>query len=94
MGKCDFTINGVKEKCASWVFDTTYYKTTLTEEVSTRPVTRFLMEKLEIFKLKQWGMVCDKALWRANVQTIYFSGILVGSLVLGILSDKYAKITV
>jgi MFS family permease len=36
-------------------------------------------------------MVCDKSFWRANVQTIYFSGVLVGSFVLGILSDRFGR---
>jgi hypothetical protein len=34
-------------------------------------------------------MVCEKAVRRGTLQAIYFSGYLVGSLVLGILADKW-----
>ena len=34
-------------------------------------------------------MICDKTFWRASVQTVYFSGYLVGSIVMGILADKF-----
>lgn len=36
---------------------------------------------------EQWQMVCDKASWRSNVQMVYFSGYLVGSIIMGILAD-------
>lgn len=37
------------------------------------------------------SMVCDRKYLRVNLQNIYFSGYLVGSLVLGILADKFGR---
>jgi hypothetical protein len=37
-------------------------------------------------------MVCDRTFLRANVQSFYFVGYLVGSLVLGYLSDKFVNL--
>ena len=37
-------------------------------------------------------MVCDKTVWRASIQTVYFGGHLVGSLIMGILADQFVKI--
>lgn len=34
-------------------------------------------------------MVCDRKVWRTHVQTVYFSGLLFGSFLIGLLSDKY-----
>ena len=36
-------------------------------------------------------MVCDRSIFRSKVQSIYFLGYLVGSLVLGNFSDKYGR---
>lgn len=36
-------------------------------------------------------MVCDRSFFRSNVQSIYFCGYLVGSLVLGNLADKFGR---
>ena len=55
------------EKCDEWVFDETFYQSTLTED---------------------WSMVCDKSFLRGAVQTVYFMGYLIGSIVMGILADK------
>ena len=32
-------------------------------------------------------MICDKSFWGGHLQSVYFSGYLVGSLILGILAD-------
>lgn len=40
---------------------------------------------------EQWSMVCDRSGWIGSVQTVYFAGYLVGSLVLGILADKFGR---
>ena len=31
--KCSYYINDTRHECSDWVFDKTFYKTTLTEEV-------------------------------------------------------------
>ncbi len=36
---------------------------------------------------EDWSMVCDRTFYRQNVQMVYFSGYIVGSLVLGYLAD-------
>lgn len=33
-------------------------------------------------------MVCDKTILNANLQTTFFSGVLIGSFVFGVLADK------
>ncbi|RNA19574.1 organic cation transporter isoform X1 [Brachionus plicatilis] len=40
---------------------------------------------------EEWNMVCDRSIFRSKVQSIYFIGYLVGSLVLGNLSDRYGR---
>lgn len=40
---------------------------------------------------EEWSMVCDKAIWRNNLQTVYFAGYLVGSIVMGILADHFGR---
>jgi len=37
---------------------------------------------------EQWSMVCTRASWRSTAQMVYFSGYLVGSIIMGILADK------
>lgn len=40
---------------------------------------------------EEWSMVCSNAHWRNNAQTIYFLGYLIGSIVMGILADKFGR---
>ena len=40
---------------------------------------------------KQVDLVCDRAIWISHAQTIYFSGVLVGSVVFGLLSDVIGR---
>lgn len=40
---------------------------------------------------EEWSMVCSNAFWRNNVQTVYFLGYLVGSIVMGILADHFGR---
>lgn len=37
---------------------------------------------------EDWGMVCGMKFMRGTTQTVYFLGYLIGSIVMGILSDK------
>ncbi|CAF3255495.1 unnamed protein product [Rotaria socialis] len=56
--------------CTSFIFDRTYYQSTLVEE---------------------WYMVCGRVSLRSYVQTVFFFGYMVGSLVFGVLSDKFGR---
>ncbi|CAF1400972.1 unnamed protein product [Adineta ricciae] len=56
--------------CQKFVFDRTYYQSTLVED---------------------WLMVCDRVSLRSTVQIVFFLGYMVGSLLFGILSDKYGR---
>ncbi|CAF4867430.1 unnamed protein product [Rotaria socialis] len=58
------------KSCNSFVFDRTYYQSTLVEE---------------------WSMVCNQVSLKSFVQTIFFFGYMIGSLVFGILSDRYGR---
>ncbi|CAF0795542.1 unnamed protein product [Brachionus calyciflorus] len=40
---------------------------------------------------EEWNMVCDRSFLRSKVQSIYFCGYLVGSLMLGNLADKFGR---
>ncbi|CAF2803189.1 unnamed protein product [Rotaria sp. Silwood2] len=59
--------NGPLKACNSFIFDRTYYQSTLVEE---------------------WSMVCNEVTLKTFVQTIFFFGYMIGSLIFGILSDK------
>ena len=37
----------------------------------------------------QAHLVCDRAIWISHAQTIYYAGVLVGSIVFGQLADMY-----
>ncbi len=39
-------------------------------------------------------MVCNRVSFRSFAQTIFFSGYMIGSLIFGVLSDKYVYIIV
>ncbi|CAF1291039.1 unnamed protein product [Rotaria sp. Silwood1] len=56
--------------CTNFIFDRTYYQSTLVEE---------------------WYMVCNRVSLKSFVQMIFFLGYMVGSLVFGILSDKFGR---
>ncbi|CAF3321048.1 unnamed protein product [Rotaria sp. Silwood2] len=56
--------------CTQFIFDRTYYQSTLVEE---------------------WHMVCNRVSLKSFVQMIFFLGYMVGSLVFGILSDKFGR---
>ncbi|CAF2083479.1 unnamed protein product [Rotaria magnacalcarata] len=58
------------ESCNRFVFDRTYYQSTLVEE---------------------WSMVCNQVSLKSFVQTIFFFGYMIGSLVFGVLSDRYGR---
>ncbi|CAF3367192.1 unnamed protein product [Rotaria socialis] len=58
------------KSCNSFVFDRTYYQSTLVEE---------------------WSMVCNQVSLKSFVQTIFFFGYMIGSLVFGVLSDRYGR---
>lgn len=40
---------------------------------------------------EDWSMVCDRSFYRQYVQMVYFSGYIVGSLVLGYLADVFGR---
>jgi len=40
---------------------------------------------------EDWGMVCDRKFFRGTTQTVYFLGYLIGSIVMGILSDRFGR---
>ncbi|CAF1306823.1 unnamed protein product [Rotaria sordida] len=56
--------------CTNFIFDRTYYQSTLVEE---------------------WYMVCNRISLKSFVQIVFFFGYMVGSLVFGILSDKFGR---
>ncbi|UJR10527.1 hypothetical protein I4U23_014730 [Adineta vaga] len=41
--------------------------------------------------VEEWSMVCDRVNYRSAVQMIFFFGYMVGSIVFGILADKYGR---
>ncbi|CAF0804487.1 unnamed protein product [Rotaria sordida] len=41
--------------------------------------------------VEEWTMVCGRLSYRSNVQVIFFVGYMVGSLVFGVLADKYGR---
>ena len=89
LGKCDYMEGNTTKSCNKWVFDKTYYETTLTEQVN---FLIFELNKKNIYQLFyfKWSLICDKKkLWGGHLQTVYFAGYLVGSLILGVLADMY-----
>ncbi|CAF0825598.1 unnamed protein product [Rotaria sordida] len=62
--------NGPLKACKSFIYDRTYYQSTLVEE---------------------WSMVCNEVSLKSFVQTIFFFGYMIGSLIFGILSDKLGR---
>lgn len=95
-------LNGTTHKCESWTYDQKYFKSTLTQEVclliSCSKIKLFVDLFIQIlFQLKiiyflnlyKWNLVCDRSHFNSNVQSIYFTGYLVGSILLGNLADKY-----
>ncbi|CAF1264627.1 unnamed protein product [Adineta steineri] len=65
-----FENNDGMRPCTSFVFDRTYYESTLVEE---------------------WFMVCSRVSLKSFAQIIFFFGYMVGSIVFGILSDKFGR---
>ena len=60
---------------------------------TVRECTSWLFEKKYYQKTltEEWGLVCNNALFRSNVQSIYFSGYLVGSALFGALADRFGR---
>ncbi|UJR09792.1 hypothetical protein I4U23_014018 [Adineta vaga] len=58
------------QACTKFVFDRTYYQSTLVEE---------------------WMMVCNRTTLKSFAQIVFFFGYMVGSLVFGVLSDKFGR---
>ena len=72
----------------SCLFDKTYYTKTLTEEVNISSIhICFFVSDSKILCLK-WNLICDRAIWRSGMQAIYFTGALVGSILLAYLAKK------
>ena len=46
---------------------------------------------LFFFLSSQWNLICDRAFLGATIQSCYFVGMLVGSIVTGILSDAWGR---
>ena len=63
----------------------TNYNTTATEKFNKWVYDR---QYYETTLTEDWSMVCDRAFMRGSVQTVYFMGYLIGSIVMGILADK------
>ncbi|KAI3381222.1 hypothetical protein SNEBB_002699 [Seison nebaliae] len=40
---------------------------------------------------EEWDLVCDRLTFKSSAQTAYFFGILIGSFILGVLSDKWGR---
>ena len=38
---------------------------------------------------QKWKLVCENAVWRSNMQSIYFSGISIGSVVMSKLAKRF-----
>ena len=79
------------QKCSSWRFDKTYYIKTVTEEVKL--YSNFIINILynnndDLFLNSKWNLVCDHAIWRSNIQAVYYSGMLIGSILLGVIAKK------
>ncbi len=62
-------------------------------ETSVLKCTEWVFDKqyYETTLTEQWSMVCEKASWRSNVQMVYFLGYLIGSIVMGILADRFGR---
>ncbi|CAF3391713.1 unnamed protein product [Rotaria sp. Silwood1] len=41
--------------------------------------------------VEEWTMVCDRQIYRASAQMIFFVGYMVGSIFFGMLADKYGR---
>ncbi|CAF1061135.1 unnamed protein product [Adineta ricciae] len=41
--------------------------------------------------VEEWSMVCDRVSWKSLSQMIFFFGYMIGSLVFGVLSDKFGR---
>lgn len=66
----------------------TNYNTTATEKCNKWVYDR---QYYETTLTEDWSMVCDRAFMRGSVQTVYFMGYLIGSIVMGILADNYGR---
>ncbi|CAF1208581.1 unnamed protein product [Adineta ricciae] len=54
---------------------------------------KYIYEKLHYEKtlVEEWSMICDRVSYRSVVQMIFFVGYMVGSIVFGMLADKYGR---
>ncbi|KAL4233278.1 hypothetical protein ACF0H5_007962 [Mactra antiquata] len=54
---------------------------------------KWVYDKTDILTtfVTQIDLVCDKEIWVANIQMIFYGGMLVGSVASGVLSDKYGR---
>lgn len=55
--------------------------------------TEFIYDREHYTKtlVEEWTMVCDNVHYRSAVQVIFFIGYMVGSIVFGMLADKYGR---
>ena len=60
---------------------------------ATRPCTRWDYDRSDWPEtvVSQFNLVCDQEYWRSLSQSLYMLGIMVGSFVSGILSDKFGR---
>uniref|UniRef100_A0A0N4ZWD5 MFS domain-containing protein n=1 Tax=Parastrongyloides trichosuri TaxID=131310 RepID=A0A0N4ZWD5_PARTI len=47
--------------------------------------------KVTYSAIHRWDVVCDQTIWRAVIQSTYYVGQMAGSIVFGILGDKYGR---
>ncbi|CAF3355901.1 unnamed protein product [Rotaria sp. Silwood1] len=61
--------------------------------VTLTPCNEYVYERRYYTKtlVEEWTMVCDRLHYRSTAQMIFFVGYMVGSIVFGMLADKYGR---
>uniref|UniRef100_A0A1B6LD98 Major facilitator superfamily (MFS) profile domain-containing protein n=1 Tax=Graphocephala atropunctata TaxID=36148 RepID=A0A1B6LD98_9HEMI len=78
------------------MYDTNYTEEYFLNNVPANRTTRceryvYNTEKYQSTTLMEWDLVCDSAWLKATSDAVFMSGVLLGSLIFGDLSDRYGR---
>ncbi|CAF4076424.1 unnamed protein product, partial [Rotaria sordida] len=64
-----------------------------TDIIEIQPCKNYVFDRTyyDYTLVEEWLMICDRTVFRSAVQNVFFIGYMIGSIVFGIMADKYGR---